>query len=199
MVNVTITITTWRTWHNVLSPRKCMWRQGLDLVLASSVQMTEPAHHKRLTSLHKHFTSRQCPTRNLGWNTPPAIGASSQTNIRCLRGVYETIRGCRCPKGSSAFAKKFCTALAMAFPDFFGRGESTCRSLNSAHWKGPQYKGTMWTGVTKPFLQISNKGWILPWHQKEKVFDGWKATRFQTMTLVVPSKVSKPMQVSFET
>ena len=198
MVNVTsITSTTWRTWHNVLSPRKCMWRQGLDLVLASSVQMTEPAHHKRLTSLHRHFTSRQRPTRNLGWNTPPAIGASSQTNIRCLRGVYETIRGC--PKGSRALAKKFCTALAMAFPDFFGRGESTCRSLNSAHWKGPQYKGTMWTGVTKPFLQISNKGWILPWHQKEKVFDGWKATRFQTMTLVVPSKVSKPMQVSFET
>ena len=198
MVNVTsITSTTWRMWHNVLSPRKYMWRQGPDLVLASSVQMTEPAHHKRLTSLHKHFTSRQRPTRNLGWNTPPAIGASSQINIGCLRGVYETIKGC--PKGSSAFAKKFCTALAMAFPDFFGRGESTCRSLNSAHWKGPQYKGTMWTGVTKPFLQISNKGWILPWHQKEKVFDGWKATRFQTMTLVVPSKVSKPMQVSFET
>ena len=198
MVNVTsITSTTWRTWHNVLSPRKYMWRQGPDLVLASSVQMTEPAHHKRLTSPHKHFTSRQRPTCNLGWNTPPAIGASSQTNIRCLRGVYETIKGC--PKGSYAPAKMFCTALAMAFPDFFGRGESTCRSLNSAHWKGPQYKGTMWTGVTKPFLQISHKGWILPWHQKEKVFDGWKATRFQTMTLVVPSKVSKPMQVSFET
>ena len=179
MVNVTsITSTTWRTWHNVLSPRKCMWRQGLDLVLASSVQMTEPAHHKRLTSPHKHFTSRQRPTCNLGWNTPPAIGASSQTNIRCLRGVYETIRGCRCPKGSSAFAKKFCTALAMAFPDFFGRGESTCRSLNSAHWKGPQYKGTMWTGVTKPFLQISNKDRILPWNLKEKVSDGWKAMQF---------------------
>ena len=143
MVNVTITITTWRTWHNVLSPGKYMWRQGLDMVLASSVQMTEPAHHKRLTSLHRHFTSRQRPTRNLGWNTPPAIGASSQTNIRCLRGVYETIKGC--PKGSSTLAKKFCTALAMAFPDFFGRGESTCRSLNSAHWKGPQYKGTIRT------------------------------------------------------
>ena len=89
MVNVTITITTWRTWHNVLSQRKCMWRQGLDLVLASSVQMTEPAHHKRLTSLHKHFTSRQRPTRNLGWNTPPVIGTSSQTNI----GLLFTVMG----------------------------------------------------------------------------------------------------------
>ena len=197
MVNATSIIITWRTWHNVLSPGKYMWRQGLDMVLASSVQMTEPAHHKRLTSLHRHFTSRQRPTRNLGWNTPPAIGTSSLTNIRCLRGVYETIKGC--PKGSSTLAKKFCTALAMAFPDFFGRGESTCRCLNSAHWKGPQYKGTIRTGVTKPFLQISNKGSILPWYQEEKVSGGWKATRFQTLTLVEPSKVSQPMQVSFET